>query len=173
MSSDAASGPRSTSNRTRGDAPVMPTSSPFAADAGGAGSPTRVERMLREREHSRRHILASSDANAMDTDAADAASVFAGSFAADGVQSPGRASPANMEDAGGAVPGHAARPPLAGSRSGFRRLGLRGMKQRLLVVANRLPVSANRRGEDQWSLEISAGGLVSALLGNSKILNTI
>ncbi|KAM3411818.1 hypothetical protein ACQJBY_003469 [Aegilops geniculata] len=39
------------------------------------------------------------------------------------------------------------------------------MKQRLLVVANRLPVSANRRGEDQWSLEISAGGLVSALLG--------
>lgn len=40
-----------------------------------------------------------------------------------------------------------------------------GSKQRLLVVANRLPVSAVRRGEDQWSLEISAGGLVSALLG--------
>ncbi|KAG0485014.1 hypothetical protein HPP92_009093 [Vanilla planifolia] len=39
------------------------------------------------------------------------------------------------------------------------------MKQRLLVVANRLPVSAVRRGEDSWSLEISAGGLVSALLG--------
>lgn len=39
------------------------------------------------------------------------------------------------------------------------------MKQRLLVVANRLPVSAFRRGEDSWSLEISAGGLVSALLG--------
>lgn len=38
--------------------------------------------------------------------------------------------------------------------------------QRLLVVANRLPVSAVRRGEDSWSLEISAGGLVSALLGN-------
>lgn len=38
-------------------------------------------------------------------------------------------------------------------------------KQRLLVVANRLPVSANRTGEDSWSLEISAGGLVSALLG--------
>lgn len=37
--------------------------------------------------------------------------------------------------------------------------------QRLLVVANRLPVSAVRRGEDSWSLEISAGGLVSALLG--------
>nr|CAB3464708.1 unnamed protein product [Digitaria exilis] len=161
MTSDAAGSPRSTSNRTRGDAAVMPTSSPFAADGGGAGSPTRVERMLREREHSRRHLLAS-DANAMDT---DAASLFAGSFAADGVQSPGRASPANMEDAGGAATGHAARPPLAGSRSGFRRLGLRGMKQRLLVVANRLPVSANRRGEDQWSLEISAGGLVSALLG--------
>ena len=107
--------------------------------------------------------------DAMDTDGALPAFASAGAFVADGVQSPGRASPANMEDAGGAAPGHAARPPLAGSRSGFRRLGLRGMKQRLLVVANRLPVSANRRGEDQWSLEISAGGLVSALLGNSKI----
>ncbi|GAU35754.1 hypothetical protein TSUD_370200 [Trifolium subterraneum] len=38
-------------------------------------------------------------------------------------------------------------------------------RQRLLVVANRLPVSAIRKGEDSWSLEISAGGLVSALLG--------
>ncbi|KAK1372813.1 hypothetical protein POM88_029006 [Heracleum sosnowskyi] len=35
----------------------------------------------------------------------------------------------------------------------------------LLVVANRLPVSAIRRGEESWSLEISAGGLVSSLLG--------
>ncbi|OMO82807.1 hypothetical protein COLO4_22823 [Corchorus olitorius] len=40
-----------------------------------------------------------------------------------------------------------------------------GSKQRLLVVANRLPVSAVRRGEDSWHLEISVGGLVSALLG--------
>lgn len=42
-------------------------------------------------------------------------------------------------------------------------------RQRLLVVANRLPVSAVRRGEDSWSLEISAGGLVSALLGKSEL----
>ncbi|CAN6694091.1 unnamed protein product [Malus baccata var. baccata] len=41
----------------------------------------------------------------------------------------------------------------------------RPSRQRLLVVANRLPVSAIRRGEDSWSLEMSAGGLVSALLG--------
>ncbi|CAA0816356.1 trehalose-phosphatase/synthase 2 [Striga hermonthica] len=41
----------------------------------------------------------------------------------------------------------------------------RPVKQRLLVVANRLPVSAVRRGEDSWSLEVNAGGLVSALLG--------
>ncbi|CAN6443577.1 unnamed protein product [Victoria cruziana] len=41
----------------------------------------------------------------------------------------------------------------------------RFVKQRLLVVANRLPVSAIRKGKDSWSLEISAGGLVSALLG--------
>ncbi|KAJ4981301.1 hypothetical protein NE237_032138 [Protea cynaroides] len=45
------------------------------------------------------------------------------------------------------------------------RQNWRPSKQRLLVVANRLPVSAIRKGEDSWSLEISAGGLVSALLG--------
>ncbi|KAJ7947211.1 Alpha,alpha-trehalose-phosphate synthase 1 [Quillaja saponaria] len=33
------------------------------------------------------------------------------------------------------------------------------------ATANRLPVSAVRRGEDLWQLEISVGGLVSALLG--------
>lgn len=37
--------------------------------------------------------------------------------------------------------------------------------QRLLVVANRLPVSAVWQPDGSWSLEISAGGLVSALLG--------
>jgi hypothetical protein len=36
--------------------------------------------------------------------------------------------------------------------------------QRLLVVANRLPVSAQLDG-DIWDLKLSAGGLVSALLG--------
>ncbi|CAH9077464.1 unnamed protein product, partial [Cuscuta epithymum] len=39
------------------------------------------------------------------------------------------------------------------------------IRQRLLVVANRLPVSATRNADQSWSLEISAGGLVSALLG--------
>ncbi|KAK4387162.1 Alpha,alpha-trehalose-phosphate synthase [UDP-forming] 1 [Sesamum angolense] len=48
---------------------------------------------------------------------------------------------------------------------GWERPDGRHIRQRLLVVANRLPVSAVRRGEDSWSLEISAGGLVSALLG--------
>jgi hypothetical protein len=37
--------------------------------------------------------------------------------------------------------------------------------QRLLVVANRLPVSAIRLEGDKWDLQLSAGGLVSALLG--------
>ncbi|KAL5061678.1 hypothetical protein RYX36_023415 [Vicia faba] len=45
------------------------------------------------------------------------------------------------------------------------KYGSNNNRQRLLVVANRLPVSAIRKGEDSWSLEISAGGLVSALLG--------
>ncbi|KAJ9690829.1 hypothetical protein PVL29_013134 [Vitis rotundifolia] len=47
----------------------------------------------------------------------------------------------------------------------FERQDARPSKQRLLVVANRLPVSAVRKGEDSWQLEISVGGLVSALLG--------
>ncbi|KAJ4977088.1 hypothetical protein NE237_002194 [Protea cynaroides] len=50
-------------------------------------------------------------------------------------------------------------------RDGCGRQSSRSLKQRLLVVANRLPVSAVRKDEDSWSLEISAGGLVSALLG--------
>ncbi|XP_062011701.1 alpha,alpha-trehalose-phosphate synthase [UDP-forming] 1 isoform X2 [Rosa rugosa] len=48
---------------------------------------------------------------------------------------------------------------------GHEKQEARPLRQRLLVVANRLPVSAIRRGEDSWSLEISAGGLVTALLG--------
>ncbi|OMO92589.1 Glycosyl transferase, family 20 [Corchorus olitorius] len=48
---------------------------------------------------------------------------------------------------------------------GCERQDGRPFRQRLLVVANRLPVSAVRRGEDSWSLEMSAGGLVTALLG--------
>lgn len=48
---------------------------------------------------------------------------------------------------------------------GDERQDGRPSRQRLLVVANRLPVSAVRRGEDSWSLEISGGGLVTALLG--------
>ncbi|PHU26014.1 hypothetical protein BC332_04346 [Capsicum chinense] len=49
--------------------------------------------------------------------------------------------------------------------NGFERQDGRSQKQRLLVVANRLPVSAVRKGEDSWTLEVSVGGLVSALLG--------
>lgn len=40
-----------------------------------------------------------------------------------------------------------------------------GERPRLLVVANRLPVSAKRTGKNSWSLEMSPGGLVSGLLG--------
>lgn len=42
-------------------------------------------------------------------------------------------------------------------------------KHRLLVVANRLPVSAVRKGDASWQLEVSVGGLVSALLGTSSL----
>ncbi|CAK0785345.1 Trehalose-6-P synthase/phosphatase complex synthase subunit [Coccomyxa viridis] len=40
-------------------------------------------------------------------------------------------------------------------------------QQRLIVVANRLPVSAVRERDGSWSLQVSAGGLVSALMGVS------
>ena len=46
----------------------------------------------------------------------------------------------------------------------------RPRKQRLLVIANRLPVSAIREGVDSYHLEISVGGLVSALLGKKKFV---
>lgn len=50
---------------------------------------------------------------------------------------------------------------------GSEKQDIRVPKQRLLVVANRLPVSATRKGDDSWGLEISVGGLVSALLGKN------
>ena len=37
--------------------------------------------------------------------------------------------------------------------------------QRLIVVANRLPVSAYKDRSGRWQLQVSAGGLVSALMG--------
>uniref|UniRef100_A0ACD5TF08 Uncharacterized protein n=1 Tax=Avena sativa TaxID=4498 RepID=A0ACD5TF08_AVESA len=170
MSFDLAVSQRRNSSFGRGQGVAMPTpsssspaSSPFSNDGGGPASPNRMLRDLRGRHH----ILSTAGGaspDAMDTDVAQPAAASLAHFSA---QSPDGAPAGNMDDAGGggASGGHTARPPLSGPRSGFRRLGLRGMKQRLLVVANRLPVSANRRGEDQWSLEISAGGLVSALLG--------
>ncbi|CAH9055610.1 unnamed protein product [Cuscuta europaea] len=48
---------------------------------------------------------------------------------------------------------------------GYERIDAHAKKQRLLVVANRLPVAATRKGEDSWALEVNVGGLVSALLG--------
>jgi trehalose 6-phosphate synthase/phosphatase len=40
-----------------------------------------------------------------------------------------------------------------------------GASQRLIVVANRLPVSAYKDRDGRWRLQVSAGGLVSALMG--------
>lgn len=56
---------------------------------------------------------------------------------------------------------------------GCERQEGRPSKQRLLVVANRLPVSAVRRGEDSWQLEMSVGGLVTALLGKMTICTSV
>ncbi|GKB70887.1 alpha,alpha-trehalose-phosphate synthase [UDP-forming] 1-like protein [Tanacetum coccineum] len=55
------------------------------------------------------------------------------------------------------------------ARDGWEKPDGELFTQRLLVVANRLPVSAVRRGEESWSLEVSGGGLVSALLGVKEV----
>jgi trehalose 6-phosphate synthase/phosphatase len=56
---------------------------------------------------------------------------------------------------------------VAGSSSSvmFPELGPGAESQRLLVVANRLPVSAYKDANGRWQLQVSAGGLVSALMG--------
>ena len=41
-----------------------------------------------------------------------------------------------------------------------------GERPRLLVVANRLPVSSKKTGENSWSMEMSPGGKFN-LLGKS------
>lgn len=51
------------------------------------------------------------------------------------------------------------------SNSFYPNLGPNSDSQRLLVVANRLPVSAYKDAEGKWQLHVSAGGLVSALMG--------
>lgn len=77
---------------------------------------------------------------------------------------------------GGDRPGErlvAAEPPSSRTRAGAHIDGhensakekSRRNSQRLLVVANRLPVSATPLDGDKWDLQLSAGGLVSALLG--------
>ncbi|PSC73982.1 Alpha,alpha-trehalose-phosphate synthase [UDP-forming] 1 [Micractinium conductrix] len=51
-----------------------------------------------------------------------------------------------------------------GGNSFFPQLDGAG-SQRLIVVANRLPVSAYKDRSGRWQLQVSAGGLVSALMG--------
>lgn len=112
-----------------------------------AVSSSRVERLLRERELVRR--------------------VRSVAGAEDGLSSPvgTEAGPGSSQ---GLPLSGASRPPSVESLLSMDRVPEAEPRQRLLVVANRLPVSAKRRPEGGWALEISAGGLVSALLGIQK-----
>ncbi|XP_068642525.1 alpha,alpha-trehalose-phosphate synthase [UDP-forming] 1-like [Aristolochia californica] len=103
---------------------------------------TRVERLLREREF-RKSSRNSQEPNAVEVDSVDTDLNYSGVWDEELIDTPAA---------------------LRSLAEGIDRRELRQTKQRLLVVANRLPVSALRRG-DSWSLEISGGGLVSALLG--------
>ncbi|KAJ8458618.1 hypothetical protein OPV22_031544 [Ensete ventricosum] len=127
-----------------------------AGKYGGSRNPTRVERLLRDRELRKINRA------------------FQQEEVGRGVDGGGQAKPAEHppEDSSREVGGEPDEEIIDGSLAPItttgeenRRSRGRPMKQRLLVVANRLPVSAVRRGEDSWYLEVSAGGLVSALLG--------
>ncbi|XP_038998490.1 alpha,alpha-trehalose-phosphate synthase [UDP-forming] 1-like isoform X2 [Hibiscus syriacus] len=118
--------------------------------------PTRVERLLRERElrEQRKSSKASHSNDVNDIHKAAEISENGPRFR-EGDISRVALVEKYLEDAA------AARALI----EGCERQDGKPFRQRLLVVANRLPVSAVRRGEDSWSLEISAGGLVTALLG--------
>lgn len=118
-------------------------------------STTRTERLLRERQLRKNSNSSSTGTNSNN---GDGAFEDDGHNGANGHMERGDRLPRRDEE-----DGYSDRPPGA-TNSKIRQDG-RPLKQRLLVVANRLPVSATRKGEDSWSLEISAGGLVTALLG--------
>ncbi|XP_061356394.1 alpha,alpha-trehalose-phosphate synthase [UDP-forming] 1-like [Gastrolobium bilobum] len=109
---------------------------------------SRLERLLRERE------LRKSSRNSQPTDEARDGNKEAEQFYSDSFISENEISGTNNEEEVSEV---------LTDRS--QRQDERPYKQRLLVVANRLPVSAVREGVDSYHLEISVGGLVSALLG--------
>ncbi|CAL9165986.1 unnamed protein product [Musa hybrid cultivar] len=126
-----------------------------AGKYGGSRNPTRVERLLRDRELRKINRAFQQEE--------------AGSGVGGGGQAKPEHPPENSVREVGSEPDEEI---IDGSLAPITTIGVenrrsrgRPMKQRLLVVANRLPVSAVRRGEDSWYLEVSAGGLVSALLG--------
>ncbi|KAG6487460.1 hypothetical protein ZIOFF_056046 [Zingiber officinale] len=124
---------------------------------GGRNPTTRVERLLRDRELRKINRAFVQD---------EAGSSGDGGEEAESPEHPsenGTGKEAGGEPDDEIVYGPSTPVTMIGARSRSNRG--KPMKQRLLVVANRLPVSAVRRGEDSWFLEISAGGLVSALLG--------
>jgi hypothetical protein len=132
-------------------------------------SSSRVERLVRERQ-----LRRSGSCNAAGDEVgklSDASSLGHGGLGMGSGAGDRRTTP---ENAGS----HQAAGAAAGGGEGVRGGGLENYEssgnlnekgqhraaQRLLVVANRLPVSAIREG-DSWDSRLSPGGLVSALLG--------
>eukprot|EP00271_Cylindrocystis_brebissonii_P011686 TRINITY_DN29599_c0_g1_i1.p1 TRINITY_DN29599_c0_g1~~TRINITY_DN29599_c0_g1_i1.p1 ORF type:complete len:1058 (+),score=166.06 TRINITY_DN29599_c0_g1_i1:961-4134(+) len=122
-----------------------PTTSPLAPL--NTNSSSRVERLLRERQIRR----SGSCFQFGDTEAG----------------TPSSTTPDSLSHALGVQSRTSSYDSIPGSEKGIPPGGPGGQPgpQRLLVVANRLPVSASPRPDGSWSLELSAGGLVSALLG--------
>ncbi len=130
-------------------------------------SSSRVERLVRERQLRRSGscYAAGDEVGKL----SDASSLGHGGLGMESGAGDRRTAPENSGS-------HQAAGAAAGGGEGVRGGGLENCEsnlnekgqhraaQRLLVVANRLPVSAIREG-DSWDLRLSPGGLVSALLG--------
>jgi trehalose 6-phosphate synthase/phosphatase len=132
----------------------------LAASAAAARVERGVERLARERQEREQHLR--SNGCYTPGDEVDRRS-----------EAPGE-NGGMVGGGGGDRPGErlvAAEPPSSRTRAhvdGHENSGKeksRRNSQRLLVVANRLPVSATPLDGDKWDLQLSAGGLVSALLG--------
>ncbi|KAK8573025.1 hypothetical protein V6N13_048589 [Hibiscus sabdariffa] len=123
---------------------------------------TRLERLLRERAI-RKSAKSSNDGEGegSSTQAHESGEVDLPSTQQESLSSDSGTSSRAFNDQGSSEP----TPKATASDDACEKKGSQASKQRLLVVANRLPVSAVRCEDDSWQLNVSAGGLVSALLG--------
>ncbi|XBJ22480.1 hypothetical protein VPH35_000866 [Triticum aestivum] len=139
-------------------------------DADAATTRFLLERILRESGTARRLLTSSSSPRSSSTDAVDTDSKEPEDPAdsAPGlVPVSGRADPTSVASSSGTPPATALNQPLESTEQvpASRLSALLGPNGRVLIVANRLPVTAKRHPVKKWEYPSSSGGLVSALQG--------